>query len=695
MESDKQTLNIEGMTCTNCALGVKKQLEKSGYRDVNVNFSTGKATFERNESVDQNAAIKRIGKLGFRVVDDPNAPSTGWTPLQKRLLVSALFTLPLMAHMVLSHDHILNNPWVQMILALPVYLIGVFSFGRSAWSSLKSGVPNMDVLIFIGSSAAFIYSTVGTLLHYGTPEVHNYLFFETAATIVTLVTLGNLIEERSVKQTTSAIGELQSLQKASAWVKRGEGFEKVSAEEITAGDHLRVNEGDAIPVDGVVLSGSGKADESMISGESERVSKKTGDTVYAGTTWVDGNMEFRATVGVNGTYLSEIIRVVENAQSDQPEIQRLGDRISAIFVPTVVGIALLTFAINLWVADVGLQSALLRSIAVLVISCPCAMGLATPTAVMVGLGRAAKKGILVKGGSTLEEFTKVKRIVFDKTGTLTTGNFAIVDQNYSEIERETALGIIHALESKSSHPIALSLLAIAKDTPSIELLEIKEEKGSGVRGKDDEGNTYFIGKSEGSNWDISLFINDKSVAHFRIEDEVRAGSKEAVQWFKSRGIEPVMLSGDKREKCEKLASELGIKEVYAEQKPLEKIGLVRKWSKKSKVAMVGDGINDAPALTQAQVGISLGNASKIAIDSAEIILTGQEQMQILIDAFGLSVQTYKTIKQNLFWAFFYNVLAIPIAAVGLLSPMIAALSMAFSDVIVVGNSLRLKRKKIH
>ena len=694
MESDKQTLNIEGMTCTNCALGVKKQLEKSGYRDVNVNFSTGKATFEPDSSVDQNAAIKRINDLGYRVVDDSDSGDKGWTALQKRLLVSAIFTLPLMAHMVLSHDHILNNPWVQMALATPVFLIGVFSFGRSAWSSLKSGVPNMDVLIFIGSTAAFVYSTVGTLLHYGTPEVHNFLFFETAATIITLVTLGNLIEERSVKQTTSAISELQSLQKSNAWVKRGDRFEEVPAEEVTAGDIVRVNEGDAIPIDGTVISGSGKSDESMITGESDRVAKNEGDTVYAGTTWVDGHIEFRATVGVSGTYLSEIIRVVENAQSDQPEIQRLGDKISAIFVPAVISISLLTFAINLWVADIDLQSALLRAIAVLVISCPCAMGLATPTAVMVGLGRAAKKGILVKGGSTLEEFTKIRKIIFDKTGTLTTGDFTVVDQHFENIDKQRAHAIIHALENKSSHPIAKSLLKMTKGEEEVSLIEIREEKGRGMHGKDADGNTYFIGKSDSAKWDIALFINESSVAHFRIEDEIRPGVKEAIQWFRSNGIEPVLLSGDRREKCEQLGKELGIEEIHSEKKPLEKIGLVRQWSKTTVVAMVGDGINDAPALTQAQVGISLGNASKIAIDSAEIILTGQEQMKLLVDAFGLSVQTYKTIKQNLFWAFFYNVLAIPVAAIGLLSPMIAALSMAFSDVIVVGNSLRLKRKKI-
>jgi Cu+-exporting ATPase len=537
--------------------------------------------------------------------------------------------------------------------------------------------------------------------------VSNFLFYETAATIITLVLLGNVIEHRSVKQTTTAIKELSALQEGKAKlvvIKDGkEEIEETNIENIIKFDVVVVNTGDRIPVDGEVVTGNASVDESMLTGESIPAEKTIGDAVTGGTILVNGNIRVRAKKVGKETVLAHIIELVKNAQNTKPSIQKLGDKVSAVFVPAVVGIAVLTFVISYFAAGLTLQSSLMHSIAVLVISCPCAMGLATPTAVMAGLGRAAKRGILIKGGQTLEEFAQVEKVVFDKTGTLTTGKFSIRKiVSYNGTEEQKIIDLLYAMEKNSSHPIAKSLVENLKSkAANLELTDVKEEKGLGISATDKEGNLIKAGsfriaenQAENKTHNIYLTINGMLAGAVDLEDEIQPYAKEAIALLNGAGIETIMLSGDKKERCEELATKLGIKKVYSEQSPAQKLVIVEQLSQTSKIAMVGDGINDAPALAKAQVGVSLSNATQVAVQSAGIILLGSAGMKQLYESLLISKHTLKTIKQNLFWAFFYNVIAIPIAAFGFLNPMVGALSMAFSDVIVIGNSIRLKTKKL-
>ncbi len=704
----KITLNVEGMDCSSCALGITNSLTKLGLKDVNVNFATGEAVFTEDKSIEMKAVVHNIEDLGYKVVDSKKE-ETGkreWTRVEKLFYFSLIFTVPLFSHMFLPF-HFLHQPLVQLGLCIPVFAAGMYHFGKSAWGSLKSGVPNMDVLITIGAGSAFVYSLAGTMMYYGSPEVSNFLFYETAATIITLVLLGNVLEQRSVKQTTTAIKELSALQEGKAklvTVKNGkEEIEETNIENIIKFDVVAVNTGDRIPVDGEIINGNASIDESMLTGESIPSEKNIGDAVTGGTILVSGNIRVRAKKVGKETVLAHIIELVKNAQNTKPSIQKLGDRVSAIFVPAVIGIAVLTFVISYFVAGLSVQSSLMHSIAVLVISCPCAMGLATPTAVMVGLGRAAKKGILIKGGQTLEEFVKVEKVVFDKTGTLTTGKFTIKKiTSFNGMAEQKIIDLLYSVEKNSSHPIAKSLVENLKSKAvNMDLNSVKEEKGLGISANDKEGNEIKVGSfriAEGQAGDdghnIYLLINGKLAGAVDLEDEIQPYAKEAIALLNASGRETIMLSGDIKERCEELAAKLGIKKVYSEQSPAQKLDIIEQLSKISKVAMVGDGINDAPALAKAHVGISLSNATQVAVQSADVILLGNEGMKQLYESLLISKHTLKTIKQNLFWAFFYNVVAIPIAAVGLLSPMVAALSMAFSDVVVIGNSIRLKTKKL-
>jgi Cu+-exporting ATPase len=453
----KITLNVEGMDCSSCALGITKSLTKLGLKDVNVNFATGEAVFKEDKAIEHTSVVSTIEGLGYKVIDS-RKEETGkreWTKVEKLFYFSLLFTVPLFLHMFLPF-HFLHNPLVQLGLSIPVVVVGMYHFGKSALGSLRSGVPNMDVLITIGAGSAFVYSLAGTILYYGSPDVSNFLFYETAATIITLVLLGNVIEHRSVKQTTTAIKELSALQEGKAKlvvIKDGkEEIEETNIENIIKFDVVVVNTGDRIPVDGEVVSGNASVDESMLTGESIPAEKTIGDAVTGGTILVNGNIRVRAKKVGKETVLAHIIELVKNAQNTKPSIQKLGDKVSAVFVPAVVGIAVLTFVISYFAAGLTLQSSLMHSIAVLVISCPCAMGLATPTAVMAGLGRAAKRGILIKGGQTLEEFAQVEKVVFDKTGTLTTGKFSIRKiVSYNGTEEQKIIDLLYALEKGILH----------------------------------------------------------------------------------------------------------------------------------------------------------------------------------------------------------------------------------------------------
>ncbi|MGB2457879.1 MAG: heavy metal translocating P-type ATPase, partial [Flavobacteriales bacterium] len=553
----------------------------------------------------------------------------------------------------------------------------------------------------MGTTAAFFYSVTGTLIFWGTPEAHNFLFFETTATIITLVLLGNVLEHRSVKQTTTAIKELSSIQNLEAKRERKDGsIEIISFKNIIKDDVLLVNSGDKVPTDGIIISGEGFFDESMMTGESHSILKKSNEEVIGGTLLLDGNIKMIAQKVGEETVLSHIIKLVKSAQNNKPNIQRLGDKVSAIFVPLVLFISLITFILNHYAFDISLSDSVMRAIAVLVISCPCAMGLATPTAVMVGLGRAAKSGILIKGGNTLEEFAKVKNIVFDKTGTLTTGDFKIDSLVCKESDNEDVINIIYSLEMHSSHPIAKSFIKeLEEKAKLLELEEIQEVKGQGIQAKW-KGNFYQFGSAKFVNHEdethqIYLYKNNSFFAGVNCSDEIKNDLKETISKLKQQGLTTTILSGDKVSKCESVGQAIGINNIYGEYLPHEKLEKIDELNKNGLTAMVGDGINDAPALAKAHVGVSLGGSTEVAIESAQVVLLNTDNLKQIDTAYKISKHTLKTIKQNLFWAFSYNIVAIPIAALGFLNPMWGALFMAFSDVIVIGNSLRLKKKNIN
>ncbi len=702
MNNDLIELDVEGMTCSNCAAGLDKFLTRKGLEDVSVNFATSEVKFVLADSGLTLDDVKAgIGKMGYEVVGDNIKPKF-WTPI-RRLIFAAIFTIPLVIkHFAVMYGMnfmpFLDNYWVQLAVCLPVYILGFTYFGKSGWNSLKSGVPNMDVLIFIGSTAAFIYSLIGTYLN-----VHDYIFYETTATIITLVLLGNLIEDRSVQQTTTAIDALSDLeaQKANLVSKSGS-IISVDVKELKKGDICQVNEGDTIPSDGVIIEGRALVDEAMLTGESLPVEKVVNDDVIGASTLKDGNIKMRVVAVGKETTLRQMIDLVKNAQQEKPDIQRLADKISAIFVPLVVSIAVLTVLVNYFGFAVPFQNALIRGIAVLVISCPCAMGLATPTAVMVGVGRVARNGILIRGGQTLETFASMKKIVFDKTGTLTTGDFVVQHIEYNTDDEAYINRLIYSLEQYSSHPLAKSLVQhfSNKNLEPIVFEKVEEKKGLGVLATDFDGNIYKIGSYKFMNnlkidnsFDIYMSINEDWVAGINLEDELKDDAKASIEYFKNQNIETVIISGDKKSKTAHIAHALGLDTYFAEQTPEEKLKHIESFSKSVPTAMVGDGINDAPALARATIGVSLGNASQVAIKSAQIILLNGKLKQ-LVKAMAISKHTLLTIKQNLFWAFSYNLIAIPIAAMGFLNPMWGALFMAFSDVVVIGNSLRLKYKKI-
>lgn len=698
-------LQVEGMTCASCAANISTLLEKKGAKRPSVNFTSGEVVFEIEPSEALLDDIKQgIRKLGYTFPEDLQKPPF-WT-LERKLVLAAIFTLPLLGgHLfMMAGIDFLQNPWIQLALCLPVYSIGLLHFGKSSWAALKHGNTHMDVLIFIGSSAAFVYSLIGTFTH-----EYQYIFYETSATIITLVLLGNFMEKRAVKQTTTAIEELSQLQVEHARRLMPSGtLITIEVDEVMPGDRLVVNEGDRVPVDGQVVKGYADLDESMMTGESLPVGKSVGDHVMAGTIVKNGSITIAATASSRNTVLAKMIELVKSAQHNKPQIQRLADKISSIFVPVVLAIAALTLLLSTWVFGLPFQNAIMNAIAVLVISCPCAMGLATPTAVMVGVGRLAKNGILIRGGATVEIFSKIKNFVFDKTGTLTTGNFRIKDIDYFIEDQERVNHIILMMERHSNHPIARSLVQeiesgarFKANGSSVQFKNINELKGMGVLAVDEEGNEFKLGTKRFSiselqpKVDAALYLsqNDVPLAAIHIEDDIKPEAKETIEWLLRHGKRVVLLSGDAQEKTAAVAKRLNIDEYYGEKLPDEKLRIIEELSSQSPTAMVGDGINDAPALAKATVGISLGNASSIAIQSAQVVLL-KNSLKKIPEALTITDATLLTIKQNLFWAFAYNIVAIPVAAMGFLSPMWGALFMAFSDVVVIGNSIRLRFKKL-
>ncbi len=526
--------------------------------------------------------------------------------------------------------------------------------------------------------------------------MHQYMFYETGASIICFVLFGNFLEKRSVKRTTQALESLTKLQPKKAKLLIGKIASEVFVEDLRPGDFIRINAGDQIPIDGEIIEGEGFVDESMISGESIPQHKLPGTMCIGGTILTEGLLKVRVTTSHKKTILAEIIEMVKRAQSNKPAIQQLGDRVSAIFVPVVIGISLLTFLVSYFILDLGSAQSMLRAVAVLVISCPCAMGLATPTAVMVGIGRAAKRGILIKGGDTIEILARTKTWIFDKTGTLSTGNFKFSELKVKEPQQlEFLQNLVYQIEQHSSHPIAKSLVINKKHwlKEPLNLENIIEVKGKGMQ-FDFEGVKYFFGKS-GSESDLELQGNGVVLASLNLLDEMKPDAELVSDYLEKQAIQSVILSGDKQEKVNKTVGAINWKgEAFGDLMPQTKLEKLKNYKESGYLCMIGDGINDAPAMTEANISISFSKANDIARQAAQVVLM-KSDLNSLMEAHQLSLLTYKTIKQNLFWAFFYNALCIPLAAAGYMHPMLGALSMAFSDVIVIGNSLLLNFKRIN
>ena len=698
---------VEGMTCSNCALSVTKYLQKEGMEAVKVNPISGAVSFDSSSAEVLPTLKKGIHSLGYTVVDkgahnDDTKKGGFLSNNKKRLLFCLPFTLVLMMHMLDGwlHLHWLMNPWIQLALCLPVFLVGMWFFGRSALKSLKGASPNMNVLISIGALASFGYSLTGAILQLG-PD---YLFFETTASIITLVMFGNFLEESSIQATQKTIKSLAKSQQLTANMiafddQHQEQIFPIPSAQLRTGDLILIKNGEQVPIDCKILWGDASVNEAIITGESIPLIKQKKDLLIGGSIVESGLVKAQVTATGADTVLSGILKMVQDAQGEKPPMQVLADKISAIFVPLVIGIAMLTFIINFTIADQTLGSSLLRMIAVLVISCPCAMGLATPAAIAVGLGRAAKNGILFRNASSLESFKTIQKVVFDKTGTLTTGQFLIADF-YSSIAESEFKQLMYSLEKFSNHPIGVSIALAWKTNTNLRFKKIEELKGLGIKAEDENGNVYLAGSwrilPEGiqdQQHNVYLLKNDVVVGWVNVKDEIRPEATNVINWLHSKGIKTALLSGDQKSKCEVVAKQLGIKEVYAEQTPEQKLQTIASLNKIVPVAMVGDGINDAPALAKATLGISLSDAAQIAMQSADVILMNQG-LKNLPMALSMGKHTYTTIKENLFWAFFYNIVAIPIAAVGLLTPTIAALAMGLSDVVLGLNSVRLFVKKV-
>ena len=697
---------VEGMTCSNCALSVSNYLSKQGFTKVQVNPITGDVSFENENAIESDKLKSGIKKLGYEVKDIETentlvSKKTFLNNNKQRFLFTLPFTFVLMLHMLPAsiHIHWLMQGWVQFALCLPVFMVGMYFFGRSAIKSLLHGTANMNVLIALGALAAFIYSLAGMYLGLGM----NYYFFETTASIITLVFLGNYLEEAAVQSTQKAVRSLTTSQKVMANMiafddEHKEQIFPIENIYLKSGDLVLIKNGEQVPADCKILWGDCMVNESIITGESMPIAKEKKSFLIGGSVLENGTVKAQVTAAGKDTVLSGIAKMVQNAQAEKPPLQKLADKISAIFVPVVLGIAALTFVANYYLFNITLSDSLMRAIAVLVISCPCAMGLATPAAIAVGLGRAAKKGILFKNASALEQFKKITQIVFDKTGTLTTGNLSISNFNTTIDELEFK-NIVYSAEKFSNHPIAKTIMNEWKTNKNIAWKKVEEIKGQGIKGQgikttDADGNMYEVGsfkflqaKTENETHSIYVLKNGVQIGWLDLQDELRPEAKSIIDYFHSQNIKTILLSGDHQIKCEQIAKQLGIQHVIAEQSPADKLAIISILNKENPTAMVGDGINDAPALAKATLGISLSDAAHIAVQSADVILMGNG-IKNLPQAISIGTHTYKTIKQNLFWAFIYNIVAIPIAAFGLLTPTFAALAMGFSDLVLVANSLR-------
>ncbi len=718
----KMELAIEGMHCASCAVLIQKSLEKvSGVKTAHVNYAVQKAHVEFDEKqANENALIEAVKKRGYGATFDVSLEhekevrASEIAELKKMLIVGAVLSFPaLLLGMVFMEFP--YRIFLLFLLATPVQFYVGWRFYRDAWTALFSGTFTMDTLIALGTSAAYVYSVahvVGLVLEQ---------YFEVGAIIITLVVLGKYLEAIAKGKTSEAIRKLMDLSPKKAHLLKGKKVVDVPIEQVQVGDLLVVKPGERVPVDGVIVSGETSLDESMITGESLPVDRGKNDTVVGGTINLNGNITFRASKVGKDTVLARIVKLVEEAQGSKADIERFADQISAVFVPAVIVLAVLTFAGWLFLAQSAPGFALVTAVSVLVIACPCALGLATPTAIMVGTGKGAENGILIKGAEALETMHGMNAIIFDKTGTLTQGKPAVTDVVVSQTENEReVLSTIRGLEEKSEHPLAQAIVQhiSGKRIPPASVSRFRAEFGKGVNGFV-KGKSYVIGNHSfmrANKVNVRTFESEmeklehegktvvfvarqsKPIAMIAIADQPKSTATRAVHDLQNQRIDVWMITGDNERTAKAIAKQLGISHVFAEVLPEKKAQYVKKLQVQGKkVGFVGDGVNDAPALAQSNVGFAMGKGTDIAMEAGHVVLMRSDPYDV-VAALKLGKATMNKIKQGMFWALIYNVIGIPIAAgvlypfTGwLLSPIVAGGAMALSSVSVVTNALLLRR----
>lgn len=686
----KHEIKVDGMTCHSCSAAIKEYLAEQGAKNIAIDLAAKKVTFSSSTDMIEQAK-KGIVKLGYQVLDEEEQM---WLTLNRKILICTLFTLPLLLdHLIvmIAGSAPLLSMNVQLLLAIPVYIIGCLHFGKSAFRALRQGKTNMDVLIFLGSTAAFVYSLVGWSM-----GDWRLIFFETSSLIITLVLWGNWIEQSALHRTSEEIDDISSIlpQEVKRVGYHGE-IEKVKLDQLSVGDHVRFNAGEYLAINGKVITGNADVQESLISGESDLQFKTKGGTVISGALVVNGSIDVMMLAPEEEGFAQKIVALIRNAQLEKPKIQKTADKISAWFVPLVISISVLCFLLEYFIFDFSLSSAILNAIAILVIACPCALGLATPAALSVGLGRLARMGVLIKGKNVIQSLAEAQVMIFDKTGTLTQHNKRVKEWVYSEdVDPEVVDEVCSALESRSNHPLAHSILDFLNGrsiTHCIEWKWIEEKTGVGMIGEDTEGNLYRLIKDPHQIYDLVLQKGQEQWLGVQFIEEIKAGSKDLTHYLKNSDIDMRILSGDRIPNVKHIATALGISKFEGGLLPEDKLSRIQSLNRNARTIMLGDGMNDAPSLQLAGVGMSFANATDLAQVNSDVLLL-KDDLTFVKKTIQASKQIMNTIYQNFFWAFSYNIVAIPMAALGYLNPMWAGLFMMMSDIVVIGNSLLLRRK---